>query len=116
MSIEIKKETALLVDKIKKTQEYVDYLNYKSILERNEDLFRRVQEYRKNSFDVQISQSYGMYNTYEHLVKLKDENQELLSQPTVKLFMAAELRLSKLISSVYDTFAEEIDFDIHFLD
>lgn len=112
----IKTETSLLVNKIKKTQEYIDYLNYKSVLERHEPLYRQVQEFRRKSFEVQLSHQYGMYNAYENLVNLKNEHDDLLSDPIVKLFMDAELKLSKLISTVYDTIAEEIDFDTHFLD
>jgi len=112
----IKGETSELVKKIKKTQEYIDYLNYKSVLERNQDLYRRVQEFRRKSFEIQVSHNYGMYNAYENLVNLKNENEELLSAPKVKLFLDAELNLSKMISAVYDTIAEEIDFDIRFLD
>lgn len=112
----IKDETSELVKKIKKTQEYIDYLNYKSVLERNEDLYRRVQEFRRKSFEIQVSHHYGMYNAYENLVNLKNENEELLSTPKVKLFLDSELKLSKLISAVYDTIAEDIKFDIRFLD
>ncbi len=113
---QIKDDTSQLVKKIKKTKEYIDYLNYKSILERNEALYRRVQEFRRRSFEIQVSHHYGIYNAYENLVNLKNDNGELLTEPTVKLFLDAELRLSKLISVVYDTLAEEIDFDIQFLD
>ncbi len=113
---QIKDDTSQLVKKIKKTKEYIDYLNYKSVLERNEALYRRVQEFRRRSFEIQVSHHYGIYNAYENLVNLKNDNGELLTEPTVKLFLDAELRLSKLISIVYDTLAEEIDFDIQFLD
>ncbi len=112
----MKAEAEVLVKKIQKTQEYIDYLNYKSILERHDDLYRRVQEFRRKSFEIQVSHHYGIYNAYENLVNLKNENEELLSEPKVKLFLDAELKLSKLISVVYDTIAEEIDFDIQFLD
>lgn len=112
---QIKKDTSDLVKKIKTTSEYIDYLNYKSILERNEELYRRVQEFRRRSFEIQVSHHYGMYNAYENLVNLKNENEELLTEPTVKMFLDSELKLSRMISTVYDTLAEEIDFDIQFL-
>jgi cell fate (sporulation/competence/biofilm development) regulator YlbF (YheA/YmcA/DUF963 family) len=112
----IKDETSLLVKKIKKTQEYIDYLNYKSILERDEELYRQTQEFRRKSFEIQASHHYGFYNAYENLVNLKNENENLLCEPKVKLFLDAELKISKLISAVYDTIAEDIDFDIRFLD
>jgi cell fate (sporulation/competence/biofilm development) regulator YlbF (YheA/YmcA/DUF963 family) len=111
----IKTETSLLVGKVKKTQEYIDYLNYKSILERQENLHRQVQEFRRKSFEVQLSHHYGVFNAYENLVNLKNEHEDLLSDPIVKLFLDAELKLSKLISTIYDTIADEIDFDIRFL-
>jgi len=86
------------------------------MLERNEALFNKVQEFRRKSFEIQVSHHYGVYNAYENLVNLKLENEELLSEPKVKMFLDAELRLSKMISVVYDTVADEIDFDIRFLD
>ncbi len=113
---EIKGSTKILVSQIKRTQEYNDYQNYRSIIERQEELFRRVQEFRRKSFEIQTNHQYGMYNAYESLIQLKNEHEELLSEPTVKMFLDAELRLSKMLAEVYDTLAEELDFDTKFLD
>lgn len=116
MSELINKETIKLVDKIKKTNAYIDYLNYKSILERQPDIFRQVEEYRRRSFEIQIAHSYGAFNAYENLLNLNNEYEELLCEPIVKSFIEAELKVSKLISGVFDTIAEHVDFDIKFLD
>lgn len=116
MSETMKEETTKLAEKIKKTTAYIDYLNFKSILERQPDIFRRVGEYRRRSFEIQISHSYGAFNAYENLLNLNKEYEELLSEPIVKSFIDAELKISKLIAGVYDTIAKEVDFDIKFLD
>jgi hypothetical protein len=46
---------------------------------------------------------------------LKNENEDLLSEPLVKAFLDAELKLSKLLGKIYETMAEVIEFDIDFL-
>mgnify|MGYP001206622188 CR=1 FL=1 len=114
--MDVKAETLELVKKIKEKQEYIDYLNYRSILERHEELLCQVEEFRRKNFEIQVSHQYGAYNAYENLISLKQDYKELLSEPKVKMFLDAELKLSKLMASVYDTITEEIEFDTHFLE
>lgn len=116
MNDKIISETVSLVDKIKKSQEYIDYLNYRSILERNPELLRETEQFRRKYFEIQMSHQYGAFNAYENLISLRQESEEILSDPVVKAFLDAELNLSKLLATVYDTIAENIQFDIRFLD
>ncbi|NDL68226.1 YlbF family regulator [Anaerotalea alkaliphila] len=108
-------EIVEFADKIKKSPTYIDYLNYRSLLEAHPELLRDVNEFRRRSFEIQISHNYGVYNAYENLVHLKDEYDTLLGNPVVKEFLAAELKLSKMISHVFESIADELDFDVDFL-
>ena len=114
--MDIKAETLELVNKIKETQEYIDYLNYRSILERNEELMCQVEEFRRKNFEIQVSHQYGAFNAYENLISLKQDYEALLNEPKVKMFLDAELKFSKLMASLYDTITEAIEFDTHFLE
>lgn len=116
MSEAVIKETKKLVDQIKQSTDYVDYQNYKSILVRQPDTYRKVEEYRRRSFEIQMMHNYGTFNAYENLLHLNREFDEVLCEPIVKSFLDAELKLAKLISGVFDTIASEMDFDMKFLD
>lgn len=108
-------ETKAFVQKLKKSDDYVDYLNFKSIIDRQPELKEQVEAFRRKTFEIQIGHNYGYFNAHENLIGLKSDNEELLSEPIVKQFIAAELKVSKLLSSVLSTFAEEVDFDLEFL-
>ncbi len=110
-----KDETINFVEKMKKTQSYIDYLNYKTFLENQPELLSQVNEFRKKSFEIQAGHKYGYFNAYENLLRLNEEYEDLLSEPIVKSFLNAELEVSKMINEVLNTFASEIDMDLDFL-
>ena len=112
----IKNLTIQLVSKVKDTDIYQDFQECKANLDAEPDLKMQVDEFRRNYFEIQAGHQYGYYNSYEQLLYLKNENDSLLSNPIVKEFLDAELKLTKLLSSIYATIAEEIDFSIDFLE
>lgn len=116
MNNELMNETKLFVGKIRKSPEYVDYLNYKSIIDRNQDLSEQVDAFRRKSFEIQAGHRYGYFNAYENLIGLKEEYDDLLNEPIVKAFLESELKVSKLISEVLGVFADTMDFDLQFLE
>lgn len=109
-------ETSAFVEKMKKSDVYINYINSKKQLELKPNLKAQLDDFRKNSFEIQLGHKYGYYNCYEQLVNLKNVNDELLSNSLVKEFMEDELKLTKMISSIINCMAVEIDFDIDFLE
>lgn len=116
MNEEIAAKTLEFVEILKKSQVYVDYLNYKSLLEKHPDLFEQVNAFRKRSFEIQAGHKYGYFNAYENLLKLHEENDELLEEPIVRSYLRAELELSKMINQIYNVFTEAVEFDLDFLE
>lgn len=108
-------ETNDFINKIKKSEAYLDYIKYKSIIDNSTELRRKVDEFRRKSFEIQMGHNYGFYNSYEKLVSLKSENEELLNNPDVKNFLDAELKIAKVISSIYDSISDSLNFDMNFL-
>lgn len=109
-------KTLEFVELLKKSKEYVDYLNYKSFLENQPELLEKVNDYRKQSFEIQAAHKYGYFNAYENLLKLREENEDLLTEPIVKSFLSAELEVSKIINQIHNVFAEAIGFNLDFLE
>lgn len=116
MNEEITAKTLEFVELLKKSQVYIDYLNYKSFLEKRPELYEEVNTFRKKSFEIQAGHKYGYFNAYENLLKLHEENDELLGEPIVSQFLKAELELSKTINQIYQVFADAVDFNLDFLE
>lgn len=112
---DIMKKTDDFVDAIRQTEVYLSYKEVELQLKEKPKIMAKVEEFRKRSFEIQISHKYGHYNSYEQIIALKHENEELLSEPVVKKFLDAELKLTKLMSKVYGRIADDIDFDVDFL-
>jgi len=109
-------KTLEYVEILKKSDEYVAYLNYKSFLEDQPDLLEKVNNFRKQSFEIQAGHKYGYFNAYENLLKLNQEHEDLLNEPMVKSFLNAELEVSKIINQIHNVFAEALDFNLDFLE
>ena len=109
-------KTLEFAETLKKSREYVDYLNYKSFLENQPELLERVNNFRKQSFEIQAGHKYGYFNAYENLLKLNEEHEDLLNEPIVRSFLNAELEVSKIINQIHNVFAEAIDFNLDFLE
>lgn len=108
-------ETKEFVSKIKESEIYKDYIISKHELQNKSCLMAQVDEFRRSSFEIQVNHNHGHYNNYEKLMHFKHENDELLINPLVKNFLETEFKLSKMLASVYNCIAEDIDFDIDFL-
>lgn len=113
---EIIKETKEYIDKIKKTDIYMNYIKSKENIDSKPKLKEKLDDFRRNSFEIQLSCNYGQYNCYEQILNLKNVNDELLNNFFVKEFMEDELKISKLIREIFNTIIEELDFNADFLE
>ena len=104
------------LNNIKDTDEYINYMHQKNQLNSDPELKLLVDDFRRRCFEIQMEHNYGFFNSYEKILSLKSENEELLSNKIVEDFLEAELKLSKALSLIYDTISTEIGFDIDFLE
>lgn len=109
-------DTKAFMEKIKKTEVYRIYAIAKKELDSEPALAAQVDQFRRKSFEIQTGHNYGYYNSYEQMVHLKTENDELLSKPLVRRFMDAEFRLTQMMSKIFFCMAENLDFNIQFLE
>lgn len=110
------RDTREFMQKIKKTETYRIYAIVKKELASEPALQIQVDEFRKNSFMIQTGHNYGYFNSYEQMVNLKSEHDELLSKPLVKRYMDAEFRLTQMMSQVFSCMTDDLEFDIEFLE
>lgn len=105
-----------VIQALKSTEEYIDYLNYKALLENKPELLDKVNTFRKKCFEIQVNQNYGQFESFERLLRLKADYQEELQDPIVNAFLEADYRFCHLVQNIFKTMADELDFDIRFLD
>ncbi|QUI23861.1 YlbF family regulator [Vallitalea pronyensis] len=110
------KEAKQFVNRLKETQAYKDYHQYKKVIMSNPQLLKQVNDYRKKSFQIQMEHGEGSYDSYENLLNLNQEFKGLIEGTEVKAFLEAETKFSEMITEVYDCIAEEMDFDLDFLE
>lgn len=109
-------ETKTLVEQIKQSDTYKSYTESKKSLELKANLSAQFDDFRKRCFEIQLDHNYGYFNCYEQLVNLKNTHDELLSNPLVKEFMEDELKMTKMLWSIFSVLIEEINFDVDFLE
>lgn len=109
---EIEKKTLALKEAILQSDEYRQYIEAKRILEKNEPLYARVNEFRGKNFEFQLKGHLGdIYNADV----LCNEYEETLGQAEVMAFMNAELLFCQRLSRMNEELMEEIELELDFL-
>ncbi len=108
-------KTKNFISELEKEEAYIDFVNYKKIVEKDLDLKSKLELYMKRRFEIQVDTNYGAYNSYENLLALNKEYKELLSEPLVQKYLKAELEFSNLIEEVFDEISKSLPMDLSFL-
>ncbi|MDF2819603.1 MAG: uncharacterized protein K0R15_44 [Clostridiales bacterium] len=116
MSSIVKTQTQALINEITKTPEYTDFVSLRNAIIQDKETYEKVNSYRRRLFELQCYQATSDGDQYEAITALNRENEQLFSKPAVGDFIKAELKLTKLISSVFDTITQGINIDLSFLD
>ena len=80
------------------------------------ELWDKINNFRKRAFEIQINQNFSQFEAYERLSYLKQDYEEELQDPIVNAFLDADYQLCRSMQKVYQAMAEELDYDIQFLD
>lgn len=98
-----------LIQAIKESEEYRDYLEAREILSADEEKYRRTNLYRKQCYLFQVRETPMTEITY-----LTDFREELTEDPEIERFILAENALCRMIQKINYSIVDEIDFEIGF--
>lgn len=115
MGNKVKVQTQVLIDEIIKSSEYTDFISLKTAIIQDKEIFNKVNKYRKRLFELQCLQTTTDVNQFDAINELNVTYEQLLSKPAVSDFIKAELKLTKLISSVFDEITQGLEMDLSFL-
>ena len=112
MEDEILEKAAELRDLILGSDEYTKFQFYREHLMKEEDLYRKVNEFREKNFELQIRGDSANANLVEHLTQ---QYINILEKPVVNEYMQAELILCRKLQMMYRIITEKIELDLNFL-
>lgn len=96
------------------SREYREYLSCREILKTDAELYKKVNEFRKENFLLQLE---GDADTlYDEMGRLQNEVTQLRKDERVGNFLQNELFLCRLLQHIDEVLLEELDFDIGFLE
>ena len=108
----VEEKAQMLSEAILESEEYQKYLAAEKLLKENQELFDRVNEYRKKNFLIQNGESV---NKVEEIRKLTGEYHEMLNYKEVKDYLESELLLCRMMQKINRILMEKLEFDVSFI-
>lgn len=108
----IEKQTRNLVESIRLSQEYQSYHRLYHEAQKDAELLKALNEYRRRRFQIQIESD----NCLRDGISLKEEFKTLIQNPLAGEFLKSELLFCKMIREINDCLTEGLNLDIHFLE
>lgn len=102
-----------LASAIAESKEYKEYINLLKHIQGEPDLYSRFNEYRRRSFEIQVSSDVDAVNQLENL---RAEFSEFLTNSKVSRVLSAEQVFCKMMRQVNAKIMESIEeMDVSFL-
>lgn len=101
-----------LIDAIHASNEYTQYQMLDRSITKDEQVYNRVNEFRRRNFEIQINSNI---DTMEACANLNKEYEDVLNRSDVKEYLAAERRYIKMIRKITTRIDDQIDINIDFL-
>lgn len=106
-------QTEVLVESIQESDEYSEYKRLLKTVMQDENLYEKVNEFRRRNFVVQVEKSSDVL---EEIDKLQKEYADLLNNLLIKEFLAAEQIMCKMMRQINNRVLESLEMDISFLE
>lgn len=110
---QILEKTQELLNLILDSEAYLSYKTKREELKKSEDLYEKMNEFRRKSLALQLLGEEG--DNFENLQELYNEYSETLMEPHVSNFMMEEESICKLLRKVQDRISHGVDLDISYM-
>ncbi|MCR5652088.1 MAG: YlbF family regulator [Lachnospiraceae bacterium] len=105
---EIKRSVDELIDRLKNTSEYKEYMHATKVLNESPDIKEKVFEFRKENYFLQHAPAGE--DIYEKVEKLRAKNEELLYRPDASDFLMTEWAFFGIVQDIFDRIMENMEF------
>ena len=110
----VAREAGILNQTIKDSEEYQHYLRALQKVKANPELYQAMNSFRKRNYELQCYDD-GV-NRYQEIHNLALEYEKVLRNPMVNEFLVAEQVMSRKLQQVYETIAEDLEFDYSYME
>lgn len=111
--VNVMEKAEALASAIEKSTEYTEYIDLLKKLQAEPELYAHLNEYRKKSFDIQVSSDV---DSSQKLENLQVEFSDLLSDGKISRFLGAEQAFCKMMRQINERIMESIEeMDVSFL-
>ncbi len=94
---------------LKTNDDYLNYLNAKSELMKNEELIEKVKQYRIENFDFNNKSENGEHISFEYEAYISKLYTNLLLNKVTADYILYEEKVLDLLNGIYETVEESID-------
>ncbi|MDE6314811.1 MAG: YlbF family regulator [Lachnospiraceae bacterium] len=107
----IEEKAKELAEIISNSAEYQNYLRVKQEVEHSETLCHKINDYRSRNFQLRATlEGEELYNAMENFER---EYASFRKDPLVNQFLAAELRMVRIIQQVEKIIVDTVDLDLN---
>lgn len=97
-----------LAKAIRESKEYKEYKKAKEDLNNSPDMKRKVEEFEKIRYDVQVMAFQGEKQDEEKQKKLQEMYEILMKEPKIKEFFDIEVRFNIMLADVNKIISESV--------
>lgn len=97
-----------LAQEIKESKEYIEYKKNKEEINSNNEYKKRIEEFEKMRYDMQIKQMQGMSISQEDQKNLEEKYAQIQTEPKIKEYFDTEMRFNVLLTDVNKIIAEAV--------
>ncbi len=108
MNHQILEAARTYIREVKQSPEYLEYEQQLGKIKQQEELYAKVNEFRKRNYELQSSESSE--NLMDRVEELEREYAELREIPLVEDFLSAELAFCRMMQDADVLISRELDF------
>ena len=98
---------------IKESPEYIEYKRLEAIIDKDPNLKRSIDEFRRRNYEIQNSgQVEDIFAAQE---ELNNQYKDMRNQYMVNRYLLAEVCLCRMVQDICRAVVDSIDFDLDFL-
>lgn len=101
-----------LVEALINSEEYKEFYAAKDEVEKDSELCRQINEYRRRNFDIQ--NNIREEELFEATINFDKEYENFRKEPRVAAFLSSELRVCRTIQEINSQVTEMIDLELNF--
>lgn len=98
-----------VVNVIKETEDYKQYLQYLALLKEDPKLYLRTCEFRQKNRQIREDNSG---NAFDRMEALTNEFEDVITNETAVMFISKETALCKMVHDFYYAITGELEIDI----